>query len=222
MLLQENTTSDDWTRELRGVIVNFADGGAVSKVSTPWDSSAVRLDNVPRGSSPASVAALLSSLGLVVTADDVRVTEVAGATNCSAIIMVDDPMFAKRVCDTLRGSAAAAAAAARVATHAAAAYASAAAATRASFIEAVPIPVLAPRGSSLHLVDCKRVQCSWHRPTRTAYLDFGAKNVAQEVLERFNSGAYSVPGCHVKAKAPPGEWDDCQDPLAWTVMLTDL
>ncbi|KAK4033478.1 hypothetical protein C8A01DRAFT_19571 [Parachaetomium inaequale] len=78
-----------------------------------------------------------------------------------------------------------------------------------------------PRGSSLHRVDCRRVHCSWHRPTRTAWLNFGAENIARKVQERFSAGVYKVAGCNVNANAPTGEGNRW-NPLAWTVMLTDL
>lgn len=196
-LPQEGPYHDNWTRELGGASVEFEDGAAISKISLPSDSSAVRLNNLPEGSCPESVAALLSSLGTVVLPDNVRVIRQTGTISCSADVKVEDPLFAKTVCSKLRGN------------------------TAASQVEAIPIAVPMPPGSSLHRVDCRRVHCSWHRPTRTAWLNFGSETIARKVYERFNDGAYKVLGCNVKANAPTGARNR-HNPLAWTVMLTDL
>jgi hypothetical protein len=178
-------------------LVKFKDGAAVSKISHPSDFSAVRLSKLPPESSPVSVAALLASLDVTVSTDNVRVITQAGAANCSADITAENPEFAKTACSKLRACAAS------------------------QHIDAIPIPVPMPRGSNLHRVDCRRVQCSWHRPTRTAWLSFGTEKVARKVHERFNAGVYKVSGFAVKASAPTGQGNRW-NPLAWTVMLTDL
>ncbi|KAI5922705.1 hypothetical protein F4810DRAFT_672340 [Camillea tinctor] len=183
---------DDWTREFGGALVKFEDGGKISKISLPSDFSAIRLNKLPPGSSPISVATLLSSLDVVVSPDNVRVIAQPGMAGCSADVKVEDPTFAQTVCCTTL-----------------------------SQIEAVHIAVPMPRGSGLHRVDCRRVNCSWHRPTRTAWLNFGYQKAAQKVYEQFNTGNYKVLGCTVKAKEPTGS-SDYWNPYAWTVMLTDL
>ncbi|KAK4100979.1 hypothetical protein N658DRAFT_426514 [Parathielavia hyrcaniae] len=194
---QEEVAHDDWTRELGGALVKFEDGAAISKVSLPSDFSAVRLNKLPEGSSPTAVASLLSSMGLAISVDNVRVIKQTGGTHLGADITVEDPGFAKAVCSKLRLNAAA------------------------SHIEAVPIPVPMPRGSSLHRVDCRRVHCSWHRPSRTAWLNFGVESIARKVHERLNAGVYKPSGFTVKANAPSGKGNRW-NPVAWTVMLTDL
>ncbi|KAK4033477.1 hypothetical protein C8A01DRAFT_19579, partial [Parachaetomium inaequale] len=89
---QEEPASDDWARQLGGALVQFEDGAAVSKVSPPTDFSAVRLNKLPEGSSPTSVAALLSNMDVVVLPESVRV--IAQTGHCSAEVTVEDPMFA--------------------------------------------------------------------------------------------------------------------------------
>jgi len=178
-------------------LAKFEDGAAISKVSLPSDFSAVHLNKLPQGSSPTSVATLLSNMDVVVSVDNVRVITRAGAAHCSADVKVEDPMFAKTICSKLRRG------------------------TAGSHIEAIPIPVPMPQGSGLHRVDCRRVHCSWHRPTRTAWLNFETENTARRVYERFNAGVFKVLGCNVKANAPTGK-RNLWNPLAWTVMLTDL
>jgi hypothetical protein len=197
VLPQEEPSHDNWARELGGALAKFEDGAAIAKVSLPSDFSAVRLNNLPQGSSPKSVVALLSDMDVVISDDDVRVITQTGATSCSADVKIEDPIFAKTMCRKVRCCAAA------------------------YHIEAIPIPVPMPHGSSIHRVDCKKVHCSWHRPTRTAWLNFGTENMARKVQEKFNTGIYKVLGCNVKASAPTGK-DNRWNRFAWTVMLTDL
>lgn len=197
ILPQEGQSRDSWTRELGGASAKFEDGAAVSAVSLPSDFSAVRLNNLPLRSSPASVAALLSDIDVAVSAEHVRVTARLGAATCSADLKVDDPLFAKTLCSKLRACAAL------------------------SHVEAIPVAVPMPQGSNLHRVDCRKVHCSWHRPSRTAWLNFGTEHVARRVAEKFNAGVYKVLGCHAKAGAPTGS-DNQRNRFAWTVMLTDL
>ena len=189
---------DNWIREFGGAWARFEDGAAISRISLTSDFSAVRLNRLPRDSSPTFVASFLSRIGVQISAENVRVVPQAAdltAGGDAADIKVEDPNFSRTVCDKIH----------RIK----------------SDITAVPIPVPVPRSSSLHRVDCGRVHCSWHRPTRTAWLNFGSQKMARAVYERFNSGVYKVLGCAVKARAPTGSGDP-RNPAAWTVMLTDL
>lgn len=181
LIYGRKTGPTTWIRELGGAWAKFDDGAVTSKISLPSDFSAVHLNNLPLGSTQNSVAALLSSMEVVISADDVRVTTQPSVVRCSADIKVEDPTFAKTLCSKLRVS------------------------SGASDIEAIPISVPSPPGSRLHRVDCRRVHCSWHRPTRTAWLDFGTERVAQKVQERFKAGIYKVLGCSAKANAPTGQ-----------------
>lgn len=194
---QEEPSHDDWTRELAGALAHFEDGAAVSKVSCPSDFSAIRLSNLPAASSPASVAALLSGVEVVIAVENVRVIAHPETAICSADITVEDPAFAKTACTKLGPLAAD------------------------LRIEVVPIPVPTPRGSSLHRVDRRRLHCSWHRPTRAVWLNFGTERKAQKVYDKFKAGSYKVLDRVVKANPPTGKADR-RNPLAWTVMLTDV
>ncbi|KND87306.1 putative uncharacterized protein, chloroplastic [Tolypocladium ophioglossoides CBS 100239] len=78
-----------------------------------------------------------------------------------------------------------------------------------------------PPGSGFHRVDCRKIHCSWHRPTHTAWLNFGSKNIAGKVHDRFNAGVYKVLGLQVKANGPTGQGNRW-NPRSWTVTLADL
>ncbi|KAJ9129972.1 hypothetical protein NKR23_g12394 [Pleurostoma richardsiae] len=60
---------DDWSRELGAALAEFQDGAAVFKVSLPSDFSAVRLNNLPQGSSVTSVTAFMSNMDVAISAD---------------------------------------------------------------------------------------------------------------------------------------------------------
>ncbi|KAK4207449.1 hypothetical protein QBC37DRAFT_95807 [Rhypophila decipiens] len=198
---QDDNTPDDWIRDIGGAIVAFGDGAAVSKLSLPSDFSAVRLSNLPSDSTPTSVAALLlKTIGDDVVREEhvVRVFTVpGGTTTCSADIKMEDPMFATTVCGKLRSQAR---------------------------LEATPIPPPMQGGTSnIHRVDCRKLHCSWHRPTRTAWLNFGTEGIAHKVHDKFNAGVYKILGSSVTAGAPTGgEGSGWRNPLAWSVMLTGL
>ncbi|KAH6637269.1 hypothetical protein F5144DRAFT_601941 [Chaetomium tenue] len=195
---KEEASHDDWTRELAGTLARFEDGAAVSKVSCPSDFSAIRLSNLPAASSQESVAAVLLGVAVVVETENVRVISHPESGTCSADVTVEDPAFAKTACTKLGALPA-----------------------TGSQIEVVPIPVPTPQGSSLHRVDRRRLHCSWHRPTRIVWLNFGSESKAQKVYEKFKAGVYKVLDRDVKANAPRGR-QDRGNPLAWTVMLTGV
>ncbi len=175
-------------------MTKFEDGAAISKLSPSSDFSAVRLSNLPEGSSPETVAAFLLTMDVVISTDNVRVNALPGTSNCTADVTVDDPLFAGTVCSKLPA---------------------------ASSVEAVQITPPISRGSGFHRVDCRKVHCSWHRPVRTAWLTFGTENIARKVQEKFNAGNYKICGETVKANDPTGKGNSW-NPVAWTVMLRDL
>ncbi|KAH6845780.1 hypothetical protein B0I37DRAFT_398921 [Chaetomium sp. MPI-CAGE-AT-0009] len=194
---KEEPSHDDWSRELAGVLAHFDDGAIVAKVFCPSDFSAIRVTNLPAASSPASVVALLSGMAVAVSAENVRVVPHPESATCSADVTVEDPTFAVTACTKLRAGAAG------------------------SRVEAVPIPAPAPRGSSLHRVDRRRLHCSWHRPTRAVWLNFASEGMARKVYDKFNAGVYKVLGRIVNANPPKGKGNGWIQ-SAWTVMLTDL
>ncbi|KLU93108.1 hypothetical protein MAPG_12047, partial [Magnaporthiopsis poae ATCC 64411] len=92
--LETDDLVDDWTRVMDGAVVKFGDGASVESISLASDFSAVRLDNLPPDSSPASVVELLEELGVPVWEDDVVVKVRVGAGTASADVKVEDPSFA--------------------------------------------------------------------------------------------------------------------------------
>ncbi|KLU90292.1 hypothetical protein MAPG_09256 [Magnaporthiopsis poae ATCC 64411] len=188
---------DDWTRAFSGAVVKFADGASVDDLSLASDFSAVRLDNLPPGSTPVSVTRLIGGLGFTASDDCVRVRQAADGKTASADVKVKDPSFAGAVRDKLsKGS---------------------------SGIRAARIDVPMATGSGLHRVDCCKVLCSWHRATRTVWLNFRTEKVAQKVCGGFQSGAFKVKNQAVNASNPTGSNNRySSNDQAWTVRLSNL
>lgn len=189
-------TPDTWCRELKGALVSFRDGAAVTKVSFPSDFSAVRISHLPRSTTPDSVVNTLASLGFVVARECVRVLPLAENEYCTAHVRVEEAQFAKRLCGILTGK-------------------------RGEGLVAVPINAPMPRTTNNRRVDSKKVYCSWRKPTRTAWLNFSNEGIASRVGSGFADGVWKVLDQQVKCDGPT-RGRRATNLLAWTVTLSDL
>lgn len=193
---QKPESNEDWTRSFGGGLITFKDGAAVSKVCMPTDFSAVRLDNLPPHSDPAAVSRFLNDIGIT---DKLASTRILPSTDphsahCSAEVKVEDPSFARRLC-------------AKVATSAD------------SQVKAVAIAAPAPVSTGHRRIDCRKIACSWHRPVKIVWLNFGNQDIASKVQTRFASGVYKILDHQVEAGSPTGQ-DNRRNPLGWTVTLS--
>jgi hypothetical protein len=168
----------------------------VTKVSFPSDFSAVRISHLPGGTTNSSVVETLASLGFDVMQECVRVLPVTDDTYCTAHVTVEDPQFAKRLCDLLAGQ-------------------------RHGGLRAIPINAPMPQTTNHRRADSKKVYCSWHKPTRTAWLNFSNEGIAAKVGSRFTAGIYKVIGQQVRCEGPTRGEGHLQH-LAWTLKLSDL
>lgn len=176
--------------------MQFGDGATVTRISFPSDFSAVRISNLPAGSSKASVVAILAEVGLAVPLDGVWFIRQADQDSCTAIVKVEDAKFSELACRN-------------IGTY-----------VRRK-LEAVSIPVPVPRGSTFHEFDCRQVSCSWHRPTREALLVFEKMHVAARVHKMLRDGRYKVLGTKVTAMPPIAQEGGLDEPM-WTVKLKGL
>ncbi|SPQ20346.1 a99ff611-9fbb-4fe4-80df-42763c27544f [Thermothielavioides terrestris] len=179
-----------WIRELDGAVVTFDDGAAITKVSLPADFSAVRINDLPADSSPATVASLLCKLNFIVSAENVQVRQVANRDCCSADVTVEDPMFASRLADRLRRTA------------------------HAPRLEAIPVSVPMPRAADAHPVDYRTVLCSWPEPACGARLNNDAEQDALWAYEI--SGFNRVLDCSTPGANVPAVERDARDFDPWT------
>lgn len=190
------------SRDMCGAFVRFGDGAEVVKISVPSDFSAARVDNLPPGSTPISITQLLARANLPIPTTSVRMMPQRDDTHGrSATIRVEDPSFAGNLCRLLgKGDV-----------------------PGAPDITASRINVTLPQsqGASSRRIDCNKVHCSWHKPTKTAWLNFGSENLARRIKDRYSSGIYKILDQKVKCTGPiggAGRFNAC----AWTVMLVDL
>ncbi len=168
----------------------------MTKVTFPSDFSAVRISHLPRGTTTSSVVDTLSSLGFVVGEDCIRVLPVADDAYCTAHVRVQEPQFAKRLCGVLADQ-------------------------ENDGLRAVPINAPMPRTTNNRRVDSKKVYCSWHKPTKTAWLNFSSEGIAAKVGSRFTAGIYKVLNQHVQCDGPT-RGNGLNNHLAWTIKLSDL
>lgn len=199
---------ESWRRELSGAVVDFGDGAAVTKVSFASDFSAVRLRGLPVDVTALSVVALLASHGMAVSEACVRIIPPPAddPDHRMADVRVEDTQFATRLCAVPAMKA----------------------------FSAVPasssVAPLTPTTTGLRRVDSKKVHVSWHKPTKTAWLNFGNGDIAGTVAERFQKGIYTVDGQRVQAKSSFSDSERSgrrrpfcgRNPLAWTVTLSDV
>ena len=87
-------------------------------------------------------------------------------------------------------------------------------------ITAIPVNV--------HGTNCRKVFTSWHKSTRSVWVNFGNGDIANRVAQRFNDGRYKCLGHRIKASAArksPGRGGfrgGGHNALAWTVVLSDV
>ncbi|QDS72716.1 hypothetical protein FKW77_003573 [Venturia effusa] len=197
---------DDFTRELCGALAHFQVGAQVSKVSFSSDFSAVRINGLPEDTTPDSVRVLLSSQDIDIALECIRVSRPVSSAQAYATLKVEDPAFGRLVCSKFASMEDLGA--------------------ELSNLEVIQLHNSLPNGTNASRVDCKKVQCSWFKPSRTAWLNFGNETIAQRVSDKFKSKRYKIRGKAVRCGIPTGDnairRGGRRNPLAWTVMLTEL
>lgn len=128
--------------------------------------------------------------------DCVRISRPADSLHCSADVRVEDPQFSKRLCELL-------------------------ALKRHDSPIAVPINVSMPQTTNHRRVDSKKVYCSWHKPTKTAWLNFGNGEIAAKVGSNFSAGTFKILHQSVQCEGPT-RGAGIKNPLAWTLRLSDV
>lgn len=90
-----------------------------------------------------------------------------------------------------------------------------------SALSAAPIPV-----NSQH-ANCRKVYISWHKSTRSVWVNFGSGEIANRVAQKFNEGRYKCMGQSVrssvgKRSSSRGGRRGHSNPVAWTIVLGDV
>ena len=86
-----------------------------------------------------------------------------------------------------------------------------------SALSATPMPIDAKR------MNCRKIYISWHKATRSVWMNFGNGEIANRVAQKFNKGTYKCLGQPIKSStgrsSSRGGW---HNPMAWTITLSDI
>ncbi|KAJ3494539.1 hypothetical protein NLG97_g4013 [Lecanicillium saksenae] len=166
-----------WVRHLKGVYVTFGPGATVAAISMPWEYSAVRLNNLPADCTASTVAEYLGGeLGFPVPEDRIELQPVlVGET--TADVTMDNPDFAKTLLNALDDH---------------------------ETVNYRALALLPPkhRAARFNAISSSKVTCSWHKPNRTAWLNFGSLATASQVKTKFARSDYRVDGIRVLPGLP--------------------
>ncbi|KAM3076860.1 hypothetical protein ACMFMG_003671 [Clarireedia jacksonii] len=93
--------------------------------------------------------------------------------------------------------------------------------TQRSALSAVQIPI------SSQQTNCRKVHISWHKSTRSIWVNFGSGDIANRVAQKFNEGKYKCMGSSVKSSvgrrsSTRGGRHGRPNPVAWTIVLSDV
>lgn len=173
----------------------------MSSISLPSDFSAVHLSGLPEGTSPQTVKLLLDELGFDVPEKNIWVMNQDGVLGAN--VRAEDPAFSRELCALMPGGFT----------------------WGTSRVQATPVAARMPSRKTIGRLDCKKVHVSWHKPVRDVLLKFGQHDIATRVHHKFNTGAYKILGCKVKAQAPyknPAAMFRSHNPVPWMMRLTDV
>ncbi|KAI1359297.1 hypothetical protein F5Y08DRAFT_319897 [Xylaria arbuscula] len=189
------------TRALSSVLVRFDSGAQVSRVTISSDYSAVHIDHLPANSSRESILELLSSQGISLPkSPHIRVVHLDSKS--TANVKVEHPDFAKQVCAKLGP---------QIASREG----------NPSQPVATPVQPLLYGDANALRIDHRKIYFSWHKPSKTVWLNFGTGEIARRVDKKFKDGNYLIKNKRVTSEAlprPAGRHNS----LAWTVTLTDV
>ena len=169
------------------------------------DFSAVRINGLPLDSTKVAVTAIIQKFGFHVTSDCVRVSTQNGATSASADVRAKDPSFSRDFSAKVKSRKDSA--------------------SPFPTIEVQPIPSSVPSAAAGRRVNTTKVHISWHKATRSVWLNFGNGDIAKRVGEKFNKGTYNILGQNVNAGPPKhssSRGRQGRNPVAWSVMLQNV
>jgi hypothetical protein len=163
------------------------------------DFSAVHLSGLPRGCTTPALIEILAQFGFTVAAKDIRLSHGNLQYTTFASIKIQDHAFAQHLCDTLSQHS-----------------------NVAMTATSIPVPPFAESGQ--HRVDSSPVKFSWHKPTRTFWLNFSTQEVANRVRGKFLAGRYKICGTAFEptpAKCAP-QTGRGYNRQAWTIVINNV
>ncbi|KAI5921257.1 hypothetical protein F4810DRAFT_372432 [Camillea tinctor] len=194
---------DTFAAYISNALVHFEAGAAITRVLLASDFSTVQVRQLPKDSTPESVLAVLRSHGL--NTSKVRQIQITRHEHLSiATITAEDPAFADLATAKLssqtalrRGSA------------------------PRPFAASINTPLVSDLGALS--IDRKKVQCSWHKPYRSALLHFESRSWADTVHDYYADGTFKIKGQVINStSALPGIYDCVPDDDVWSIGLLDI
>lgn len=172
------------THHLNGAMVGLGSGAEVLDLVLSSDYSAVRLSNLPPGSTPKSVQAQIHRVGVLVSLDDIKFKTGRGSTSINADIRVHDRDFAlhlTRMAEKRSGTDS----------------------TPKLDISVVHVPTKCEFWPSE--IQTKTVHCLWPKPTRSAWLKFRNAFRAQIARSRLCKLGLRIDGQKLQSTLGPRE-----------------
>ncbi|KAB8302797.1 hypothetical protein EYC80_006142 [Monilinia laxa] len=171
----DNTPTDMIARVLSGGIATFGDGGKVYKLSVASDFTTIQITGLPQDTNLHFVETMLAALGIEVPGISIRITGLGTPHSVSAYLRIESPMIGPALSEELESG-----------WRDMETYAQ---------LKATPVPTyLFSTSDTLRGVDCRKVDCSWYRPSKLAFLKFDDESIARTVCHDFNQGHYRVTG----------------------------
>lgn len=164
----------------------------MSKLLPLSDFSAIRLSGLPVDSSPKSVASLLNSHGLEVQIECIRIFRQQHPPQSTAEIKVKDPDFASKCHDRLGRT-----------------------------LQVKTLPITFASGADARNIIKSKIDCSWHKSTRTVWLNYGTEYIAQRVSRRLQQHK-DVPLRRTVNCGEVKRSRGFRNPLPFTIVLTGV
>ncbi|KAI1474736.1 hypothetical protein F4774DRAFT_399548 [Daldinia eschscholtzii] len=195
------STQEKTSRTIGSALVHFGLGALVEDISLPSDFSTIQISDLPQDITKDYVLDLLRSHNIDTPVEpEVRIIHKPGIS--SALVKVRDPEFAKTAARKLS-------------------LQNTPLVVQGKKPTATPVQNHIKSDSSTLRVDCCKVHISWHKPSKTVWLNFGNEGIARRVDNNFRAGEYKVLDQIVHCNGP-SRGETFHNPLAWTVCLTGV
>lgn len=186
---------DGWVRHLKGVYVTFGPGATVAAIAMTRVYSSVRLFNLPRECTKASIAKSLERvLDVHVPEAKIDLQTILTGEKVADVTM-DNPEFATTLISKLKSD---------------------------DTVEYKALEVIPSnyRAARIGDITSNKINCSWHKPKRMAMLNFGTFRAVSIVKSRFSRGDYTVNGIRVIPSFPKA--NDGPNASTWKLKLDNV
>ncbi|KAJ2968203.1 hypothetical protein NQ176_g9295 [Zarea fungicola] len=194
---ETSVPEEAWIRHLKGAFITFGHGAQVAAVVLPWELAGLRVTKLPKESSSSTISAhFRENFGLQVPESQISTQPIPGVEGV-ADMTLDDPKLAAALVAALGND---------------------------NTTPFKSMPILPPQLRAAHFnrISCNRVNCSWLKPSRTAWLTFGSQNVADKVCGHFQTGVFRVQGTRVLPTKPTPSETDGVNAQTWGVKIANV